>query len=423
MESSDGSLAVGSRVVLKTKIGPVPLRWVAQHTEYDPPHLFADTQVSGPFAQWDHRHVFEGIGSETSRLTDDITYRTPLGQIGNLFGGWKARATIESMFAYRHRITTDDLQLARLIDLPPQQIAVSGATGLVGKNFCAMATLLGHDCRPIVRHPAKDEREIAIWSSRDEASKLNDVDVVVHLAGKSIADDRWTDSVKKEIMDSRVVKTRELCDAIARCDSKPHTLISASAVGIYGDRGDEPLTETSSLGDDFLADVGIQWEAATRQAEAAGVRVVHPRFGIVLSPQGGALQKMLLPAKLLGGKLGGGAQYWPWIALDDVLGGLLHAVKATELSGPVNFTAPTPLTNSEFVKVLGKVLNRPPLFPAPAFVLRTALGEMADALLLRSSRVEPTRLIESGYHFRFNDLEDQLRYCLGVDRLPSQSPT
>jgi len=420
IESSDDSLAVGSRVGLKTDLLGVPLRWVAEHTEYDPPHRFADVQVSGPFKKWHHTHRFAADGDRHCTLSDDVQYVLPAGGVGQRFGHSLAAAKIESMFAYRHRVTREDLELAARYDLPPQRIAVSGASGMVGSNFSAMATLLGHRCRPIVRHAAKTADEIGAWTGdAREAEKFNDVDVVVHLAGKPIAGPRWTPQIKEEIRRSRVEKTRELCETLAACDSKPSVLISASATGIYGDRGDEVLTEDSAPGEDFLAEVARDWEAACRPAVDAGIRVVHPRFGLILSPTDGALKKMLLPAKLMGGKLGSGRQWWSWIALDDVLGGLYHAMATTSCTGAMNFTAPEAIRNTDFASRLGKVLGRPALVPAPAFGLHLAFGEMADALLLASTNVRPDRLLQSGYRFRFPDLTEQLRYCLGKERLAS----
>ena len=425
MEHSDGSLQVGSRVVMKTKVMGMPLRWVAQHTEYNPPNMFADTQVSGPFASWDHHHLFSQSDSpqHPSSLRDQIRYRLPLGALGQLFGSSKARKTIEAMFAYRHRLTRDDLQLS--VDHPtdPMTVAVSGSSGMVGSSMTSLLTLLGHQVRPIVRSPDDNDQSIAAWTSSDEVSKLADVDAVIHLAGKSIASARWTDQVKQEIRDSRVIKTRQLCESLAKLPTKPKVLLCASATGIYGDRGEEVLHEDSPIGDDFLAEVAQQWEQACQPAIDAGIRVVHARFGVVLSPVGGALEKCLTPAKLFGGSLGNGKQWWSWIALDDVVGALYHVLTDDSTSGPVNFVSPNAIRNRDFAKTLGRVLGRAALFPAPAMALRLALGEMADALLLSSSRSEPRRLIESGYQFRFTDLESFFRYSLGRERLASLSGT
>jgi len=420
IESTDNSLAVGSNVVLKTSFFGVPIRWVAQHTDYEPPNLFADTQISGPFAAWDHRHHFKAIG-EHSLLTDEIDFKVPLGTLGNLLGGGTALKKIESMFAYRHRLTRDDLTLQADHPITNQRVAISGSTGLVGRQLSSMLTLLGHEAVPIVRKaasmPGSRSSAIAAWSG--EAEKLSDVDVVVHLAGKPIAAARWSAENKREIRNSRVDKTRSLCESLAKLDRKPKVLVSASAIGFYGSRGDEVVDESSPSGDDFLSDVSREWEAACQPAIDAGIRVVHARFGLVLSPQGGALQKMLLPAKFAGGALGSGKQWWSWIALDDVLGAIYHVIADSSVSGPVNFVSKEPITNAGFAKTLGRVIGRPAIFPAPAFMLRATMGEMADALLLSSTRVKPGKLIESGYRFRFNDLTKFLQYSLGVERLES----
>lgn len=418
IEHSDGSLETGSRVVMKTKVFGFPVRWVAEHTEYDPPRLFCDTQLSGPFAAWKHRHEFHASGSYC-QLNDRVEYQIPMGAIGRLLGGGKVRSTLEAMFSYRHRVTRDDLTLQADRPCEPMCVAISGRSGLVGNQLASMLTLLGHQVRPIVRSASRQASDIAIWDSEEEAAKLAEVDAVVHLAGKSIADARWNPKIKQEIRDSRVVKTRQLCESLARLGKKPSVLICASATGIYGNRGDQLLTEQSSTGDDFLAEVARDWEEACRPAAEAGIRVINARLGVVLSPKGGALEKMLLPAQFAGGALGSGGQWWSWIALDDVLGAIYHCLTDASMSGPINFVSPQPITNRDFAKTLGGVINRPALFPAPSPVLRLALGEMADALLLASTRVEPQKLNEAGYRFRFNQLDDFLRYCLGRTRLES----
>ncbi|TWU16239.1 TIGR01777 family oxidoreductase [Allorhodopirellula heiligendammensis] len=413
VEHSDGSLAVGSRVVVKMSLAGVPLRWHARHTRYEPPELFTDEQESGPFTSWRHRHRFTSTGPNTSRLTDEIAYQVPLGKLGTLFGGSHVRSKLDAMFAYRHRITCDDLTLTARYHLAPLTIAVSGATGLVGSALCNLLGLLGHRVLQITRDQHGSDNEIAAWSTAQEFERFNSVDVVVHLAGKPIAGPRWTEATKQQIRDSRVEKTRSLCERLAQLSSPPQTLICASATGFYGDRGDEMLDESSAPGDDFLAAICQQWEAACRPAADAGIRVLNARFGMVLSPRGGALQKMLGPAKMCGGALGNGRQYWSWIALDDVLGGIVHAIATPQLTGPVNFVSPTPMSNREFAKTLGETLGRPALFPAPATALRLAVGEMADALLLASTRVIPNQLASTGYEFRFPSLRDALRYSLG----------
>jgi hypothetical protein len=270
----------------------------------------------------------------------------------------------------------------------------------------------------MVRRPARPG-EIS-WDpgrGRLDPVDLEGVDQVVHLAGENVGA-RWTPARKARIRDSRVQGTRLLSETIARLEPPPAVLVSASAVGIYGNRGSEPLSEASPTGDpsDFLVAVALEWEAAAEPASAAGVRVVHPRFSVVLSPEGGALKRMLPPFRLgLGGRIGLGARWMSWISIDDAVGVILHALSTDSLRGGVNATAPVPLTNRDFTRTLGRVLGRPTPFILPPAALRLALGEMADGTLLTSARVLPSRLLESGYRFRHPDLESALRHVLGKE--------
>jgi hypothetical protein len=247
---------------------------------------------------------------------------------------------------------------------------------------------------------------------------LEGMDGVIHLAGENVGA-RWTSARKARIRDSRVGGTRLVSETLARLRRPPRVLISASAIGIYGNRGDEVLTESSGVGDptdDFLVSVAQEWEAAAEPARAVGIRVVHPRFGIVLSPSGGALKRMLPVFRLgVGGRLGSGSQWMSWISIDDAVGAILHALSSETLRGPVNTTAPEPLTNRDFAETLGRVLGRPSRFPVPAAALRLALGEMADGTVLTSVRALPTRLLESGYRFEHPHLEGALRHVLGKE--------
>jgi uncharacterized protein (TIGR01777 family) len=247
-----------------------------------------------------------------------------------------------------------------------------------------------------------------------DAARLEGFDAVVHLAGESIAGGRWTAKRKSAIGDSRVGGTRLLAGALARAKARPRVLVTASAVGIYGCRGDAILTEDSAPGEGFLAEVCKEWQAANAAAIDAGIRVAMPRFGLVLSKDGGALPKIVKPFQLgLGGRLGSGTQYLSWIALDDAVLAIAHALSTESLAGPFNATAPAPVTNLLFTRALAEVLHRPALLPVPATALRLLLGEMADALLLCSARVMPRRLRESGYTFQFDSLDGALQHALG----------
>jgi hypothetical protein len=310
---------------------------------------------------------------------------------------------------------SDDLAVhAKHQEAGTMHIAVTGASGLVGSNLVPMLTTGGHQVTKLVRGKAGEGE--AKWDpeGKFDVRPLAGIDAVVHLAGENIAAARWSTKAKGKIRNSRVQGTRVLCDGLAQMPAPPKVLVCASAIGFYGDRGDEVLTEESAVGVGFLAEVVREWEAATQPARDAGIRVVNLRFGVILSPKGGALAKMLLPFKMgIGGRVGSGRQYWSWISINDAAGAIHHTLMTDSLSGPVNAVTPNPVTNVEFTKMLGRVLNRPTMVPMPAFAARLALGKMADELLLASSRVEPHKLQRSGYDFRQPTLESALRHLLG----------
>lgn len=295
------------------------------------------------------------------------------------------------------------------------RILISGSHGLVGSILIKALEPEGHEIFRLVRYAPHSQAEIE-WSPERYSialARLEGFDAVVHLAGESIAQGRWTEEKKKRIRESRVKGTRLLSDALANLSNPPKTLICASAIGYYGDRGDEVLTESSSPGKCFLAEVCVEWEKGTDLAREKGIRVVNTRFGIILDAKGGALAKMLPPFRMgIGGRIGNGKQWMSWIALDDVVGAIKFALTNQSLKAPVNFVAPSPIQNAEFAKTLGKILSRPTIFPIPAFGVRLAFGEMADALLLSSQRVEPERLKANGFQFAFSQLDDALRHVL-----------
>jgi uncharacterized protein len=295
-------------------------------------------------------------------------------------------------------------------------VFITGATGLIGTALSERLHAENHTVTALVRAAARAGEVQWTPGKPLDPSVIAAADAVVHLAGKNVAT-RWTESSKKELFQSRVAGTKTISDAVAesfRRIGKPAVLVSASAIGYYGVRGDEELTETSAAGTGFLKEICVAWENAAESARNAGVRVVHPRIGVVLSAEGGALAKMLPIFNIGGGgKLGDGRQWWSWIAIDDIVGGILFALQNAQVSGPVNFTAPNPVTNAEFTSVLGEVLHRPTLFPIPRFALHLAMGkEAAEETALASARVLPTRLLESGYNFAYADLRAALQNVL-----------
>jgi uncharacterized protein len=297
------------------------------------------------------------------------------------------------------------------------RILLSGSSGLIGSALVESFAASGRVVVRLVRSEPKPGEGAIAWdpaAQRLDPGPLEGFDAVVHLAGESIFGLRWTAAKKERIRRSRVEGTRLLAAALARLARPPKAFVCASAIGYYGDRGDEELSEESPAGTGFLAEVCRQWEEAARPAAEAGIRTVAMRLGVVFSPAGGALRTMLRPFRLgLGGRLGSGRQYLSWISLSDVVRAVEHVLETESLSGPVNVVAPEPVTNAELTRTLARVLRRPALFPAPAFALRLVLGEMADAMLLSSVRVLPRRLVESGFRHEDPALEPALRRLLG----------
>ncbi|MEM8946774.1 MAG: TIGR01777 family oxidoreductase [Planctomycetota bacterium] len=294
-------------------------------------------------------------------------------------------------------------------------IVITGASGLIGTKLTKAFEADGKRVLRAVRREAKNDQELS-WNPTTgdiDRDKLEGVDAVVHLAGAGIADRRWSESYKQLILDSRVDGTTLIAETIAGLDRKPRIFACASAIGYYGDRGNAELEESAACGDGYLPEVCMQWERACEKATDAGIRTINMRIGVVLSTEGGALKEMLTPFKLGGGGiLGSGKQYFSWIELSDIVRAMQFIVDSDSLSGPVNLVSPNPVTNREFTKTLGRVLSRPTILPMPAFAARLLFGEMADALLLASTRVVPSALTAAGFSYQFGDLEPALRHIL-----------
>ncbi|HEY7481810.1 MAG TPA: TIGR01777 family oxidoreductase [Gemmatimonadales bacterium] len=412
-----GGIEDGGRATYRVHLGPLSSRWVAQYRDVLPGRRFVDEQVEGPFTHWIHQHLFEPLGPSTSRYTDHVEFAPPFGTLGAAAGLWMARPRIERMLAHRHALLPADLAAhLRFRHHARIHVAVTGASGMLGSALIPFLTTGGHRVTPVSRRPRP--AGMMWWepaSGAIEVSALEGVDAVVHLAGENIGK-RWTGRRKRRIRQSRVEGTRLLAEALAELERPPRVLVSASAMGIYGNRGDEVLTEDAVPveSSDFLVQLGRDWEAAAEPARAAGVRVVHLRFGLILSPAGGMLGRMLPIFRAgLGGPLGSGKHWVSWISLDDAIGAVHHALFTSDLSGPVNTAAPEPVTSRRLAETLGRVLHRPALVPAPALALRLLFGEMADQGLLASQRLSSERLVSSGYSFRHPDLESALRHELG----------
>ena len=422
-----GALVDGERTRFRVQLGPLRPMWVARHYGVVPGEVFNDVMEKGPFGAWDHEHRFVSTGTSTSEIHDTIQWKLPLHPLTFWTAPFTVKGRMNQMFAYRTLRVQEDLKrIAQHADKPKQKVLISGSTGLIGMQLSAFLQAAGHEVvrllRPSSKLPSDVKHETCVvWDDQTGEvleGSMEGFDTVIHLAGAGIGDKRWNPKRKAHIESSRTVPTAHLARLFATLKQPPKTFLCSSAVGIYGNRGEEELTESSTTGDNFLAATCLNWEAAGAAAKDAGVRTVWMRTGIVTSPMGGALQKLLLPAQLgAGGPAGGGRQYYSWISLDDQVYATYHLMMTESCEGPYNLTAPEPVTQKQYAKTLGRVLRRPAFAPLPGFVLKIMLGEMAGALVLDGQRVLPKRLLESGYEFQHSNLEACLRQCLGRQRL------
>lgn len=415
----EGGIRDGAEIELEIGVGPASFRWHLRHRDYVEGRQFCDEQVSGPMKRWRHAHRFSAIEGGGTRLEDEIDLEAPLGVAGQAIVPGMVERELDRLFAFRYRrLVTDLARHAAFRGRPRLTVAVSGASGLIGQALTHFLTTGGHRVVPMVRRKEDAGDGAIYWNPRSgeiDRERLAEADAVVHLAGVPIAPGRWTDDRKRAILDSRVKGTELIARTLGELRSGPKTLIASSAVGFYGgDRGDAVLDEGQPAGHGFLAEVCRAWELATRSAESGGVRVVRLRTGMVVSPAGGALGEMLTPFKMgAGGRLGSGEQYMSWIDLDDLVALILHLLYDEGATGPVNATAPHPVTNATFTTILGRVLGRPTLIPVPAFAVKAAFGQMGDEVLLRGQRVVPAKALARGFRFDYEGLEDSLRFQLG----------
>ena len=423
---ADDSLEVGSQRVFKFPAPGAPfinLTWIAEHTQYDKPNYFADTMVKGPFWKWDHDHYLKEENGVTT-VVDDVTYSVPFGPIGmlvdKLLGGSLVTGRISSMFRAREfRLQRDLDNHAKFLHMPRKKILIAGSSGLIGTQLVAFLDTGDHEVWRLVRRESDPNKNEITWNpdkGEIDSKELEGFDVVIHLGGVGIGDKRWSKKRKAAIRDSRVNSTKLLSKTLANLDNKPDLFMLASAIGFYGNRGDEELDESSSGGElgYFLTDVCNEWENSANSAKEGGIRTITLRTGIVISAVGGALGKMLLPAKMgAGGPIGSGKQWMSWISMDDQIYSMYHLMMSEGASGEYNLTAPNPVRQKQFARTLGKVLRRPAFAPLPGFMMKIMFGEMGVRLTLDSQRVLPKNLQESGYEFVHNDLESALRDSLG----------
>jgi uncharacterized protein len=394
--------------------GPLAIPWKLTHTDYQENSRFCDEQVRGPFRTWRHVHSFIPQNDSSCIMRDEVFFTLPWGlTLARFF----ITRELKRLFSFRHMVLSTDLALHnRWKGLPRKRILIAGASGFIGSALTSFLSTAGHSVVRLVRRAPRGEDERR-WDPDREAldpAVFDGVDVVINLAGENIFGRRWTPSFKRALVESRIKSASLLCRTIANLEKRPEVVISASGIGYYGDAGDGIVDEGSPAGRGFLADLSRSWEESARNSLRDTTRLVLLRLGVVLNPRGGALQRMHALFRLgLGGVLGSGKQYLSWISLQDLLGVFEHAIYTPTLSGPCNAVAPRAVTNRELTKTLGAILRRPTILPAPAPLLKAALGEAAQEMLLSSTRASPTRLTESDYSFLFPELADALRFECG----------
>ena len=422
-----GRLVDGDETIFKVKMGPLRQKWVARHHSVVPGESFADRMIKGPFGAWNHHHEFESESGQKTSVIDNVEYKLPL----HIFTGWSAGFTVlprmKQMFEFRSvRVANDLKQIHATAKLPRQRILVSGSTGMIGLQLCAFLEAAGHDVHRLLRPSTKlpsdvDSNKVVKWNDLTGEileGDMNGFDSIIHLAGAGIGDKRWSKKRLKLIRDSRIIPTENLAKIVSGLENPPKKMLCSSAIGFYGNRGTEVLDENSNAGNDMLSDLCRDWEDASSAAKNAGINVIHLRTGIVMSPLGGALAKLLLPAKMgAGGPVGGGKQMQSWISLDDEIYAIHHLMMKEDSEGVYNLTAPNPVSQKQFAKTLGKVLRRPAFAPLPGFVIKILFGQMGKKLVLEGQDVRPNRLLESGYEFTHSELESCLRSCLGKFKL------
>jgi len=412
------TMASGSVIDYTVNVAGFPMRWTSVIQDYQPPFKFVDCQVRGPYSFWHHTHLFQ----ETRRgtlVTDEVRYRLPAEPLGRIALPL-IKKQLDFIFNYRAQVIQEIFGLQPAIPLGGKEmkIVITGATGFIGKPLVSKLSAAGHHLVVLTRDPALSKwhvtpkLQVLQWDSRTSgkwAAALEGADAVIHLAGEPIAAKRWTLAQKERLLKSRVDSTRTIVQAILAAKTKPKVLISGSAVGFYGPVAEGDVTENAGRGEGFLAGVCEAWEKETDLLKNTGVRVVLLRTGIVLERGGGALAKMEFPFKIFaGGPLGSGTQWFPWIHRDDEIGLIEFALTNDKVSGPLNATAPEPLTMADFCKALGRSLHRPSWAPVPAFVLKVLLGEMSE-MLLTGQKAVPKAALGAGYVFKYPSVDNALR--------------
>jgi hypothetical protein len=408
-----GGIKIGATVEMDLCAPVGSMKMVAEHTAYVKNTLFQDRMVKGPFSQWIHTHLFHSRGDNQSCLEDKVQYRLPL----HLPPRWAGMVDKElnRMFAYRHTVMNNDLE-AHKNGSAPLTIVISGAGGPVGKALIPFFTTGGHRVIRLVRRPPRGTDEI-FWDPYKgilDLSPAGPIDVVINLNGYHIASGRWSPRRKQQIVKSRNLSTALIAKTLLALPEKPELFISASATGYYGDLGETVVNDACGPGDLFISRVCADWEQAAEMVEGSGIRTVYARIGVVLSPNGGILEKLMPPFLMgLGARIASGEQYLSWISMDDLIYAINHVIHNRRIQGPVNFVAPHPVTNAQFTQTMVEVLSRPAVFTVPAWAVKLVWGKMGQEVLLASTRVQPEKLMVYGYKFKHDRLDKALRHVMG----------
>ena len=414
--SRSGTIQNGDKAYFKVKAGPFWFQWLAHHLEYEKNVKFADIQRDGPFLFWEHNHHFHPDGDHAFILEDNLRFRLPLSPFSNILALTSVKKRLTRMFEYRHTVTKNDLiHMSNYGD--PHNIMITGASGVLGTALVPFLRTQGHNVKRMVRK-APVQSDEAYWNPyQQEIDKqaFDNIDTVIHLAGEYIGEGRWTPKKKKRIIGSRVKSTQFLAHTICNLKKPPKTLICASAIGYYGNRGEEILTESSEKGSDFISDVCDQWEKAAGPAIDSGIRVIFLRIGVVLTPRGGALERLLpIHRSGFGLTFGDGEQVMSWISEDDFLGVVNHVIHHTKLSGPVNVTAPNPVSQRDFSRHLAQAFEQPLFIRIPKWIITPIYGQMGHEVILSGNYAIPDKLMATNYSFLHPRLEDAFHHLLGL---------
>ena len=421
--SHTGGIKDGAQVKIKIPIlGPIGIFWSLTHTGYVAGEKFEDHQVKGPFKSWQHRHLFKAISETESELHDEIQFSLPFSILSEPLFGWLFKRKLTKLFHFRHQQTKCDLTVIERYknSFPlPQRYLISGASGFVGKSLVSFLLTAGHSVSILSRKDTTlfPSEVIQIpwdpYQQELDSNAIEGFDHIIHLSGENVAS-RWSEKIKKRIIDSRVVTTLLLAETVKQLTKKPDSFISASGVGFYGTHTNSVVDENSPQGDGFLAEVVRLWENALSPLKDSSVRTYCARFGIILSPDGGALKKLIIPFMLgIGGPIGMGRRMMSCISKSDVVYGLYHLTASKTSRGPINFCVPTAVSNLVFSQTLARILKRPCVAFVPPFILKIIFGKMADETILTSQNVSPKSLKESGFSFSFPSIESILRFVTG----------